>query len=1378
MRDKTREGILSASAGVEGLSKGYEELAKAIRVTETEMEVSNLTAKGAKQTEAAFASTQQKIEDGFTMLNEAAKINQAEVGKLTEKFKELGAVAGGAYAKEAGGGGYRTPEQQDIEAQIKVYQSVQKEIDQTGKKLEEQNKILGDAQDKYNNAAAAQVSFRTQLMNVKNGMIELERAGKTNTEEYARLSEKAEQLGKSMNAVNQQVKTLTSTKGMALQGIVSGLSAVAAAASVAQGAIGLFSDKNEELQQIMLKVQSLMSVTIGLQQLSATFNKESALYITVLSKAQNAYSASMAASRAAAATGAVANVGLAASFRAIGAAISAIPVFGWILAAISGLIALYQLFTSRSREAQKATEEFYKSVADNAFKPITEINKLSAEWTKLADNLDAKETFVRNNKKAFDELGISVRTVADAEMLLIQQKDAFVNAQIAKAKAMALTESKAYKDVQDKAVETQLKLEEEIKAWEKMSGKKVVFSEKDPKTQRTRMKQGNRYMYDLNEEMQNADEKLKKWQNQSLEYWDEYNAELSKAGKKTGETIKGSVGEQIQILENRIANNKAAYDELSKDDREGQKKALAQRKAYEQELNHLQGKENNDKKSDRSGESAVEKARRKAQEQADANQKLINGEVKSGLDRLSVDYDLQQKLLDIEKDGFDKRLNQLSLNYQKELLAVDKHEQELIEKQQEIERQQWEKDGKKGVFMPATTDRGQLPKDQQDELANMRSVAAKAYMKGNESLLEELLKQYQTYADRRKDVEEKFNADLTTLQKANTSGQYNDAVAELEKQRKKAIQTINNEEADEAKKASNLFVRLFTDASGQSVKEIRRVIDETQALYDYLSTTKEEDITANFGFTAEQLKDFKGDAEQLKAILDGLISKKKELAEKSEFEAFSQSIGDAIKKINKGGKDNIGEGIADIGAAAQKMMPAVEKFGQDLGSIFGSQTADDIKVITDLLGATVEVGTGVGKIMSGDVIGGIQDVVSGLSKIFSMASAAEQRHQKALEEIAQRKLSMQREYNLLLLEQNLLLKEATTIFGEKQIEKAANALKVYQDAFSQFSKELKGDAPAKLAGFLGVLFNNAYKKQLDAYNQGVGALNQIMIKTGHEKTGLFGWGSGRDIYSSLLDVYGKDKLLNPDGSLNIDFAKTILDTQTLSDKNKELLQSLVDLQEKATEAQDALRNYLQDTFGSLGGDLMDSITSSIQDKGVNAWEAFGDAGAKVIENLGKQLAYELFFAGKFEQLQKDLEAVYGNTVDPEEIARKQMELVGDFYNTISGDMEAAQAFMENWQKQAEEYGFDLWQGDGTSQSGQSGAFTTMSQEQGTKLEGLFTSVQMHTANIDEMVTSMSSSMYEALDTLTRISENTEFCRFLEDIKDDIAMIKRDGLKVK
>lgn len=88
-------------------------------------------------------------------------------------------------------------------------------------------------------------------------------------------------------------------------------------------------------------------------------------------------------------------------------------------------------------------------------------------------------------------------------------------------------------------------------------------------------------------------------------------------------------------------------------------------------------------------------------------------------------------------------------------------------------------------------------------------------------------------------------------------------------------------------------------------------------------------------------------------------------------------------------------------------------------------------------------------------------------------------------------------------------------------------------------------------------------------------------------------------------------------------------------------------------------------------------------------------------------------------------------------------------------------------------------GEGSSQSGKSGAFSAMSQDQGTKLEGLFVSGQMHWASMDAHVEEVVRQMGTASDRLRRIEENTgKSAAELKEIKEEIVRIVRDGLKVK
>ena len=86
---------------------------------------------------------------------------------------------------------------------------------------------------------------------------------------------------------------------------------------------------------------------------------------------------------------------------------------------------------------------------------------------------------------------------------------------------------------------------------------------------------------------------------------------------------------------------------------------------------------------------------------------------------------------------------------------------------------------------------------------------------------------------------------------------------------------------------------------------------------------------------------------------------------------------------------------------------------------------------------------------------------------------------------------------------------------------------------------------------------------------------------------------------------------------------------------------------------------------------------------------------------------------------------------------------------------------------------------GTSQSAKSGGFTAMTQDQGTKLEGMFTSGLQHWSSMDERLETVADRMNLAESHLARIAENTgTSAGHLGEIKEDIRKIVRDGLKVK
>lgn len=68
---------------------------------------------------------------------------------------------------------------------------------------------------------------------------------------------------------------------------------------------------------------------------------------------------------------------------------------------------------------------------------VIKVKMLSDAWRDLGDNMTAKEQFIRENASAFEELGVSVTTVNDAEKLLVDDTGKFIQAMQQRAQVTA-----------------------------------------------------------------------------------------------------------------------------------------------------------------------------------------------------------------------------------------------------------------------------------------------------------------------------------------------------------------------------------------------------------------------------------------------------------------------------------------------------------------------------------------------------------------------------------------------------------------------------------------------------------------------------------------------------------------------------------------------------------------------------------------------------------------------------------------------------------------------------------------------------------------------------------------------------------------------------
>ena len=438
------------------------------------------------------ASASEDIRNGLSQIGAACEMHENAIAALKKEYEQITQTMNGAL-KSGNDNEYRAlrDRAKAIKGEIATRKSLLNELREQSNALEGEASRMEQARAAAENTAQAHVSLRQQIRALKEEMADAVANGiDEQSEAYKRMVNELGRLQDIQGDIQSQGSVLANDEAT-FAGVLSGLNGVVGGFTAAQGAVALFAGENENLQKIMLKVQSLMSITMGLQQVAQTLNKDSAFSLITLNKAKEwwnnllavgrgeqiastaataadttatiastaattanaaaeqasntAKTASVGASTGAAAAqavqtasataGTVANIGLAGAFRMVGAAIKSIPVFGWILAGISALIALVSHFVSKANESKKATEEWYNAIAENAYKPIASIMELSDKWNALGNDLEAKKQFIENNKKAFEDLGVSVRDVVDAENVLVANKTAFINAQIEKAKA-------------------------------------------------------------------------------------------------------------------------------------------------------------------------------------------------------------------------------------------------------------------------------------------------------------------------------------------------------------------------------------------------------------------------------------------------------------------------------------------------------------------------------------------------------------------------------------------------------------------------------------------------------------------------------------------------------------------------------------------------------------------------------------------------------------------------------------------------------------------------------------------------------------------------------------------------------------------------------
>jgi hypothetical protein len=203
-----------------------------------------------------------------------------------------------------------------------------------------------------------------------------------------------------------------------------------------------------------------------------------------------------------------------------------------------------------------------------------------------------------------------------------------------------------------------------------------------------------------------------------------------------------------------------------------------------------------------------------------------------------------------------------------------------------------------------------------------------------------------------------------------------------------------------------------------------------------------------------------------------------------------------------------------------------------------------------------------------------------------------------------------------------------------------------------------------------------------------------------------------------------------------------------------------------------LEELTDQLYEGLTGISFDGMYSSFIDNLMNMKYGAKDAAEDISEYFMRSMLSNKIGELYSEKLKGWWEK-FGKAMEDNELTEAERNALTEEYMQY---VDEALALRDNL---AAATGYDKTEAGGTSQSAKAGGFTAMTQDQGTKLEGMFTSGLQHWSSMDDRLESVAEKMDTAEGHLARIAENTGVSAgHLGELKEVIKKMIRDGLKVK
>lgn len=711
----------------------------------------------------------------------------------------------------------------------------------------------------------------------------------------------------------------------------------------------------------------------------------------------------------------------------------------------------------------------------------------------------------------------------------------------------------------------------------------------------------------------------------------------------------------------------------------------------------------------------AEAARRKAEQDAQkaaSQQEKNSNDLGKALQKLRDDA--LQAEIDLMKDGTEKRVAQIELDYQRRAEAINEAEQRIIELQGKLTQKQEEQ------FAILRQENDNRRKNERHEAIAGPPIDTNfaEYWKKEQADWDEYYMKYGTFREKMQATKDYYDRKMA---EATTEG----ARAAIQAERDAALAVFEVQASDWAKEIVNLSVKNLEEL----LSEAEAQLAAAEAAYDALASSGTQEA-AGYIDTINKLK-------ARIAVLKSLLGKTKK-------EVSDSNWAEGARLLN------------ELSATAREAANALSEFDEGLGkaatfiATMASAAGNLIATIDGVTDAASAAGTAMSALEKASLVltaisAGFQ-LIQGVFSLFGGGESSWERNIRLAHEFNE-------ELRLMNERVKINAEEFSNIFGKDEygafiqnIEVARKALKDYEESLEEIKKrgEEKNGFPGEgTISYTGLSQLYKYEKEWESAAESIA---NMQVQTRHST-----WFRSAK-YASLGDLI--PELFDENGSLNMEALKKFAEEggatfQHLSGENQEMIQNLVANWDTYQEALEASNNYLSDLFNNLGNTLADALVDAWE-SGADAADAFGEAAGDMLKQLAKDIIYTATIAPAIEKAKEQIKSINENESLSDE---ERFGAITETINTILDDVIAQQAIGEElWEtlkKLAAEKGLD-WEESVSTQSATSRGFQAMSQDTGSELNGRFTDIQGKVTDIRGYVMTETQSIIGLISSITSI----------------------------